>query len=125
MTVTYLALDAGRHPGDPRLERLVGELAIASRSFRELWARHDIFEKSRGARRVAHRIAGELRFLYQTLMPSHEADQLLVTLTVEPGSGRATTDCACRHGWSAGSGIRARDRPDGALTPIGEFVRPL
>lgn len=89
-TVAYLALDAGRHPGDPQLERLVGELAIASETFRELWARHDILEQSRGPKRVAHPVAGDLEFDYQTLLPPDDPDQFLVTLV--PRAGSATTE---------------------------------
>lgn len=85
-TVAYLALEAGRHPGDPRLARLVGELSITSRTFRELWARHDILEQGQGAKRVSHRIAGELDFDYQTLMVPDDPDQLLVTLVPRPGT---------------------------------------
>ncbi len=89
-TVAYLALDAGRHPGDPQLERLVGELAIASETFRELWARHDILEQSQGPKRVAHPVAGELEFEYQTLLPPDDPDQFLVTLV--PGVASATSE---------------------------------
>jgi transcriptional regulator with XRE-family HTH domain len=85
-TVAYLALDAGRHPGDAALERLVGELSIASERFRELWARHDIFEQRHGPKRVDHPIVGHLEFAYQTLLVPEDPDQLLVTLVPEPSS---------------------------------------
>lgn len=85
-TVGYLALDAGRHPGDPQLERLVGELAISSETFRELWARHDILQVGDGAKRIHHPVAGDVSFEFQTLLLPHEPDQLVITLTVEPGS---------------------------------------
>ena len=85
-TVAFLVLDAGRHPSDPQLERLVGELAIASGTFRALWARHDILEHSQGPKRVAHRIAGELAFDYQTLVLPDDSEQLLVTLVPDGAS---------------------------------------
>ena len=88
-TVAYLSLDAGRHPGDRRLAALVGELSIASTSFRRLWARHDILEHTNGPKLVRHPIAGELVFTYEILTMPDDPDQLLSTLTVEPGSPTA------------------------------------
>lgn len=107
-TVAFLALDAGRHPGDPQLEQLVGELAINSRTFRELWARHDILDAGMGAKRVAHVVAGHLEFDYQTLLVPDDPDQLLVTLV--PRAGTGTSD-RLRLLASWGPGGAAPDEP--------------
>lgn len=85
-TAAYLALDAGRHPGDPVLTSLVGELAIASPDFRRLWARHDILIDSFGPKQVRHPIVGDLELDYETLSAHGDMDQLLVTFTVRAGS---------------------------------------
>jgi hypothetical protein len=41
-TVANLRLAAGRHPDDPELATLVGELSMKSEEFRRWWARHDV-----------------------------------------------------------------------------------
>ncbi|MEV3856722.1 helix-turn-helix transcriptional regulator [Streptomyces sp. NPDC050095] len=85
-TVAYLRLDAGRHPKDPRLATLVGELSLASEDFRRLWADHQVKEKTHGAKRLLHPLVGELALPYETLTVSGEPDQALVVYTPEPGS---------------------------------------
>ncbi|MFJ8825761.1 helix-turn-helix transcriptional regulator [Streptomyces sp. NPDC102467] len=85
-TVAYLRLDAGAHPQDPQLASLVGELSLASKDFRRLWADHQVKEKSNGAKRMLHPVAGELALPYETLTVTGEPDQMLVVYTPEPGS---------------------------------------
>ena len=50
-TVAMLRMDAGRHPDDPELGLLVGELSIRSPEFRSLWARHLVHQRSTGTKR--------------------------------------------------------------------------
>ncbi|MEV1022382.1 helix-turn-helix transcriptional regulator [Streptomyces sp. NPDC050264] len=85
-TVAFLRLDAGAHPQDPQLASLVGELSLASADFRRLWADHQVREKSYGAKRMVHPVAGELALPYETLTVTGEPDQKLVVYTPEPGS---------------------------------------
>ncbi|WP_338699497.1 helix-turn-helix transcriptional regulator [Streptomyces sp. Q6] len=85
-TVAFLRLDAGLHPKDPRLATLVGELSLADEDFRRLWADHQVKEKTYGAKRVTHPVAGELSLPYETLTVSGDPDQSLVVYTPEPGS---------------------------------------
>src|SRR5262245_943878 len=40
--VAFLHIDAGRHPNDPALAELVGELSMCSQTFRQLWAEHPV-----------------------------------------------------------------------------------
>ncbi|MER5642500.1 helix-turn-helix transcriptional regulator [Kitasatospora sp. NPDC002227] len=88
-TVAYLRLDAGRHPDDPALATLVGELSLHSADFRRLWADHLVKEKTYGIKRLVHPLAGELEFGYETLALPGDPDQLLVAYTVTPGSPTA------------------------------------
>jgi transcriptional regulator with XRE-family HTH domain len=88
-TVAYLRLDAGRHPDDPALAALVGELSLRSEEFRRLWADHLVKEKTYGVKRLVHPLAGELEFGYETLALPGDPDQLLVAYTVTPGSPTA------------------------------------
>ncbi len=84
--VAHLRLDAGRHPGDPLLAALVGELSITSPRFRELWARHDVRQKTAGLTRLTHPLVGELALSYQALSLSADPDQLVVAYTAARGS---------------------------------------
>jgi transcriptional regulator with XRE-family HTH domain len=85
-TVAHLRLAAGRHPDDPRLAALVGELSVKSPEFRTLWARHDVRQKAHGRKRLLHPLVGELALDYETLALPGDGDQVLVTYTAEPGS---------------------------------------
>ncbi|WP_431992046.1 helix-turn-helix domain-containing protein [Streptomyces albogriseolus] len=84
--VAYLRMDAGRHPDDPALSALVGELSVRSEEFRTLWARHDVKEKSHGVKRLRHPLVGELTLLWESFRPAGEAEQSLVTYFAEAGS---------------------------------------
>jgi transcriptional regulator with XRE-family HTH domain len=88
-TVAYLRLDAGRHPKDPKLAALVGELSIADETFRRLWAAHDVKEKTFGRKLINHPIVGELDLRYETLALPGDPDLLLVTYLAETGSPTA------------------------------------
>jgi hypothetical protein len=85
-TVAHLRLLAGRHPDDLQLAELIGELSMKSEDFRLWWARHDVRERSHGAKRLMHPIVGPLTLYYETLALRADSDQVLVTYVAEPGS---------------------------------------
>jgi transcriptional regulator with XRE-family HTH domain len=87
--VSYLRMDAGRHPDDPRLSALVGELSVKSEEFRRLWATHDVKEKSYGVKRMLHPLVGELTLSFETFHLADDPDQSFVTYHAEPGSPSA------------------------------------
>ncbi|HWU10461.1 MAG TPA: helix-turn-helix transcriptional regulator, partial [Streptomyces sp.] len=72
--VSYLRMDAGCHPDDPRLSALVGELSVKSEEFRRLWARHDVKEKNHGVKRLRHPLVGELSLCYETFALPDDAE---------------------------------------------------
>lgn len=84
--VAQLRLKAGRHPQDPLLASLVGELSIHSDDFRLLWAKNDVKQKTSGVTRVAHPTVGELDVAYETLAPPAQPDQFLTPYTSTAGS---------------------------------------
>lgn len=84
--VGFLRMDAGRHPDDPQLAELIGELSMKSDAFRQLWASRTVRDKSHGTYHLRHPLVGELTVDYETLRLSDDPDQLLVTYTAEPGS---------------------------------------
>ncbi|MEU0741642.1 helix-turn-helix transcriptional regulator [Streptomyces sp. NPDC006134] len=87
--VSYLRMDAGCHPDDPRLAALVGELSVKSEEFRRLWATHDVKEKSYGVKRLRHPLAGELTLSFETFQLVDDSEQSLITYHAEPGSPSA------------------------------------
>ncbi|MFB7494546.1 hypothetical protein ACFC09_07525 [Streptomyces sp. NPDC056161] len=48
------------HHDDPHLIRTVRELSVRSPEFRQLWARHDIRQRTHAAKRFRHPLVGEL-----------------------------------------------------------------
>jgi transcriptional regulator with XRE-family HTH domain len=89
-TVGWLRLAAGRHPDDPGLAELIGELSMKSDEFRRLWPRHDVREKTYGSKRFQHPLVGPLTLEYESLALPGDADQTLVVYTAEPGSESET-----------------------------------
>ncbi|TYR63856.1 helix-turn-helix domain-containing protein [Streptomyces parvus] len=87
--VSYLRLYAGRHPDDPQLSALVGELSLRSEEFRRLWATHNVKEKGHGIKLIRHPLVGDLTLSYETLNLPDDEDQQLVTYHAEPGSESA------------------------------------
>jgi transcriptional regulator with XRE-family HTH domain len=89
-TVAYLRLAAGRHPDDPVLAELIGELSMKSEEFRRWWPRHDVQEKTHGTKRFLHPTVGPLTLAYESLTLAGDGDQTLVVYTPKPGSSSET-----------------------------------
>ncbi|PWI20717.1 transcriptional regulator [Streptomyces sp. Act143] len=87
--VSFLRMDAGCHPDDPRLAALVGELSVKSEEFRRLWATHDVKEKSYGVKRLMHPLVGELTLNFESFRLADGTEQALITYAAEPGSPSA------------------------------------
>ncbi|MCE7006059.1 helix-turn-helix transcriptional regulator [Kibdelosporangium philippinense] len=88
-TVAVLRWMATRNPAEPGLASLIGELSIHSREFRELWAKHNVKEKSFGGKLMNHPIVGALDLAYESFPPPGEPDMVLVTYVATPGSPTA------------------------------------
>ncbi|WP_017626932.1 helix-turn-helix domain-containing protein [Nocardiopsis chromatogenes] len=87
--VSYLRMDAGRYPDDPRLSALVGELSVKSGDFRRLWAAHDVKEKGHGSKVLNHPLVGEMTLYFETLNLPDDQDQALLMYHAEPDSPSA------------------------------------
>jgi transcriptional regulator with XRE-family HTH domain len=85
-TVAALHLYAGRHPHDPRLAELIGELSLRDKDFRRWWADHDVLRRTHGTKRFHHPVVGDLTLDYEALNPTGDPDQTLGLYTAEPGS---------------------------------------
>ncbi|MRH88051.1 helix-turn-helix domain-containing protein [Nocardia sp. SYP-A9097] len=90
-TVSNLRLDAGRHPADPRLATLVGELSLGSADFRRLWADHNVRGKTRGRKRFNHPQLGELALDYVAMRAPDDPDMTMMIYSAPPGSEAVTT----------------------------------
>jgi transcriptional regulator with XRE-family HTH domain len=88
--VAVLRMDAGRHPDDPLLTELVGELAVKSEEFRHWWANHNVRERSHGTKRYHHPLVGDLTVDYECVTLQGDADQVLCVYTAEAGSASET-----------------------------------
>lgn len=85
-TAAMLRMDAGKHPDDPRLGALVGELSIHSPEFVKLWSRNRVHERSVGTKRYHHPVVGDLKVSYQALSPGDDPEQTIFVYRTEPES---------------------------------------
>jgi hypothetical protein len=89
-TAAMLRMDAGRHPEDPQLGELVGELAVRSEYFRACWAERRVHERTEGTKSYHHRVVGDLTVTYQALALPGDSNQTLFIYSTEPGSSSET-----------------------------------
>jgi len=87
--VAFLRMDAGCYPNDPELTALIGELSVKSEPFRQLWARHDVKEKTHGVKRLRHPLVGEMSLAWEALRMPSDAELFLTTYSAEPGTPSA------------------------------------
>ncbi|GGK80662.1 transcriptional regulator [Sphaerisporangium melleum] len=82
--VATLRMTSGRHPDDPLLTALVGELTVKSPEFATMWADHRIKTGGDTVYEMRHPLVGAMRVTQQTLRTTD--DQSVVVATTEPGS---------------------------------------
>jgi hypothetical protein len=82
-------MTAGRHPDDPHLSALVGELTVRSPEFAAMWAEHEVLRRAHGTKRYRHPVVGELTIAYEALPLADGSEQTLYLYTAEPGSASA------------------------------------
>jgi transcriptional regulator with XRE-family HTH domain len=87
--VAFLRLDAGRHPDDPALAELVGDLSVHSELFRRLWAEHPVRDKGHSTARLRHPMVGAMDLAYEALRLPDDPEQILVTYSAPRDSPAA------------------------------------
>lgn len=98
--VAILRGEAGRHPHDAELQRLIGALSTRSEYFRQVWARHDVRLHRTGTKRLHHPVVGDIELLYESLdLPADEGQRINV-YTAAPDSP-AEEALALLDSWSA------------------------
>jgi len=88
-TVGILRMTAGRDNFNPRLRKLVDDLATRSEPFRALWATHHVHEKTHGTKLFRHPDTGVIELNYETLHIPGPEKLMLVTYTAQPDSSSA------------------------------------
>ncbi|GAA2234292.1 helix-turn-helix transcriptional regulator [Promicromonospora sukumoe] len=88
---TVAALRAARNPGRPdeALEKLVGELSVASEEFARYWATYRLFKHGHGTKRIFHPTVGVMSLNYETFDIPDSGGQFLSTYTADVGSPAA------------------------------------
>ena len=87
--VEHLRLTAGRHPQDPQLAALIGELTMHSTEFSALWADHRVRACDTATYQLRHPLVGALTVTQQSLTATDKPDQFLAVVTAEAGSPSA------------------------------------
>lgn len=87
--VGFLRMDAGCYPNDPELAALIGELSVKSELFRQLWAKHDVKDKTFGVKKLRHPLVGEMTLHWETLRMPSEPDLFFTTYHAEPATASA------------------------------------
>jgi len=85
-TVAMLRTEAGRHPDDPELVELIGQLSTRSTAFRTRWAANDVRAHRGGTKVFRHPLIGEVRLPFENLHVDAAAGQVLTVFTPRPGS---------------------------------------
>lgn len=95
--VGNLRLTAGRHPDDPLLAALIGELTIRSTEFATMWADHRIVACDTADYEMHHPLVGTLTVTQQTLQNPQGDGPAVVVATAAPGSPSATALSLLAH----------------------------
>ncbi|MGW0334710.1 helix-turn-helix transcriptional regulator [Streptomyces sp. NPDC003011] len=112
--LAMLRLYAGRHPDDPQLTELIGELSLHSDTFRRMWADHDVTAHTTGTKRLHHPLVGDLTLEFAVLAVEGDPEQTLVIYTPEPASPSAEA-LSILASWTSTSAATERHAP--AETP--------
>jgi transcriptional regulator with XRE-family HTH domain len=107
--VGNLRLTAGRHPDDPLLAALIGELTMRSPEFGTLWADHRVLACDVADYEMRHPLVGALTLTQQTLQSPQGEGPAVVVATAAPGSPSATALALLAH--ATGAPREAAHRP--------------
>ena len=88
-TVAMLRTEAGRHPDDPELIELIGQLSTRSTAFRTRWAAGDVRAHRGGTKTFRHPLIGEVTLPFENLQVDAVAGQVLTVFTPPPRSPEA------------------------------------
>jgi transcriptional regulator with XRE-family HTH domain len=82
-------LAAARHPGDPRVARLIAELRRDSPQVRDWWPAHDVSPiGGEGVKKLRHPRFGPAEYSHVILQVADNPDQVLVSYSLTEGHGQ-------------------------------------
>ncbi|MFE9568944.1 helix-turn-helix domain-containing protein [Streptomyces sp. NPDC006692] len=84
--VGNLRIAVGRHPDDPLLAALIGELTMKSPEFVAMWADHRVSPCDAASYELHHPVVGTVTVTQQTLSVARSPDQALIVCTTPAGS---------------------------------------
>ncbi|ONI66792.1 transcriptional regulator [Kribbella sp. ALI-6-A] len=105
--VGNLRIAVGRHPDDPDLAALIGELSMKSPEFVALWADHRVAPCDAASYDLHHPVVGPVTVTQQTLAILRSPEQSLIAVTTPAGSPSESALALLRQ---------AVSRPAGDLT---------
>jgi transcriptional regulator with XRE-family HTH domain len=88
-TVAMLRTEAGRHPDDPELIELIGQLSTRSPGFRTRWAANDVRVHRGGTKTFRHPLIGQVTLPFENLHVDAASGQVLTVFTPRPGTPEA------------------------------------
>ncbi|GGX27689.1 hypothetical protein GCM10010341_56540 [Streptomyces noursei] len=84
--VGTLRIAVGRHPEDPLLTELIGELTMKSPQFVALWGDHRVAPCDAAYYELHHPLVGTVTVTQQTLSIARSPEQVLIVCTTPVGS---------------------------------------
>ncbi|WP_062354215.1 helix-turn-helix transcriptional regulator [Herbidospora yilanensis] len=103
--VATLRMASGRHPDDPAMNELIGELTVRSPEFAAMWADHRVKTGGDAVYEMRHPLVGGMHVTQQTLRVTD--DQVVVVATTEPGSPSHAAMTLLVHGVHTGAASRS------------------
>ncbi|GAA2488819.1 helix-turn-helix transcriptional regulator [Winogradskya humida] len=91
--VASLRVIAGKHPDDPAMAALVGELTMKSPEFAACWAGHPVQVCTSGSKYLHHPVVGDVDLDFEALHLPGTDGHRIITYTAAPGS---STEAALR-----------------------------
>jgi transcriptional regulator with XRE-family HTH domain len=107
--VAVLRMEAGRHPDDPDLIALVGELSIRDPDFRTWWMSHPVHGLGAVPRTFHHPVAGTLTLDVHQLSVGTHPNLLLAAYTAPPGSPSREALCVLLQSSSRPTDLEEED----------------
>jgi transcriptional regulator with XRE-family HTH domain len=98
--VGNLRVAVGRHPEDPLLAGLIGELTMKSPEFVTLWADHRVIPCDAASYELHHPVVGRVTISQQTLAIASPPEQSLIVVTTVAGSPSEEALTLLRHAGS-------------------------
>lgn len=107
------SLRATRDPRipDEALERLVGELSVASEDFARFWADYRLYKHGHGSKEIYHASVGTITVNFETLAIDRSDGQFISAYTVDVGSP-SEERLRLLMSWNATTAMAAEPRPD-------------